>query len=400
MLIETGTLTKQSLLGQVAVVTGAGGGIGFEAARALLWLGARVVIAEIDRRKGKTAAARLNAEWGSDAATFVHTDVGDERSVARLARQAARASGQVDIVINNATLAPLGAVQDVPIKTWDRSYRVNLRGPVLLARAFVPGMRTRNLGVFVCVSSVGMAYMSAYESLKAAQVHLTNTLDAELEGTGVSAFTIGPGFVPTETATSSIPRLAAMMGKTTEELRAILQDHTLSVEAAGAGFAAAVALAERYRGQEISSVQALLDAGIELSSETPASGSIDLTPEQWTELTVLCRRVRTTLDEQSAGWQERNLFERGWMVRTFRQYAGMPAEEWIDTLTRMEALAKARDGVALQALHPPLAGLAGYYAHLYEMARGYVKDPEQRERQLQIVKGWQMDVEQLEKILV
>jgi NAD(P)-dependent dehydrogenase (short-subunit alcohol dehydrogenase family) len=110
MLIETGSLTRQSLAGQVAVVTGAGGGIGFEAARALVWLGAHVVIAEINRHTGREAAARLMKEWGADTVTFVHTDVGDQRSVNGLARQVLHSLGKVDIVLNNATIAPLGAV--------------------------------------------------------------------------------------------------------------------------------------------------------------------------------------------------------------------------------------------------------------------------------------------------
>ncbi len=57
MLISTGSLTRQSLAGQAAVVTGAGGGIGYEAARALIWLGARVVVAEIDSKTGKRRRA-------------------------------------------------------------------------------------------------------------------------------------------------------------------------------------------------------------------------------------------------------------------------------------------------------------------------------------------------------
>jgi NAD(P)-dependent dehydrogenase (short-subunit alcohol dehydrogenase family) len=56
----------------------------------------------------------------------------------------------VDIVLNNATIAPLGAVEDVDIKTWDASYRVNLRKPVLLAHAFIPGM-VPVIGVYLTV---------------------------------------------------------------------------------------------------------------------------------------------------------------------------------------------------------------------------------------------------------
>jgi NAD(P)-dependent dehydrogenase (short-subunit alcohol dehydrogenase family) len=218
MLISTGSLTRQSLAGQAAVVTGAGGGIGYEAARALIWLGARVVVAEIDSKTGKAAAGNLNQEFGPGSALFIQTDVGDERSIRHLYEQAIRGFGKIDIVLNNATVAPLGAIKDLSIQDWDGSYRVNLRGPVLLARAFIPGMIERHKGTFVCVSSTGMAYMAAYESMKAAQVHMASTLSSELEGTGVTAFTIGPGYAPTHTAASSIPKLAKMMGKSADEI--------------------------------------------------------------------------------------------------------------------------------------------------------------------------------------
>jgi NAD(P)-dependent dehydrogenase (short-subunit alcohol dehydrogenase family) len=412
LLIAKGNLTSETLAGHVAVVTGAGGGIGYEAARALLWLGARVVIAEVNREKGQEAARRLNFEFGAGSALFVRTDVGAAGSVRRMARKATRAFGAVDIVVNNATIAPLGAITELPIRVWDASYRVNLRGPVLMARAFVPGMLAKGWGVFACVSSVGQAYMAAYEALKAAQVHMGATLDAELEGTSVAAFTIGPGFVPTATATESIPRLAALMGQPVDELRALLVAHTLSVEAAGAGFAAAVALAERYRGQEISSVQALLDAGIPVPAagdtsavrgepgETPTvRGHAGETPtvrgEVLQEIVELAGRVRATLAEQVAGWQERNLFERQWMIRTFRSDAKMPVEAWLTALAELERAAAASDVAALCAVSAPLDALAHFFRHQYDLAKGYVKDPVERERTLAIVQGWLDEAEQL-----
>ena len=322
-----------------------------------------------------------------------------------MARRAARTFGPVDIVVNNATLAPLGAVKDVPIAIWDASYRVNLRGPVLMARTFVPGMLDQGWGVFVCVSSVGQAYMAAYEAIKAAQVHMGATLDAELEDSGVAVFTIGPGFVPTATAANSIPRLAALMGQPVDELRAILVSHTLSVEAAGAGFAAAVVLAERYRGQEISSVQALVDAGIPVptTEETPAArlvgrNSTSPSPDQedlLQETAALAERVRTTLAEQAAGWKERNIFERQWMIRTFRTDAKMPVEAWLTTLEELERAAAAGDGAAVWASGSRLDALSTFFRHQYELAKGYVKDPVERETTLAIVQGWLDDVERL-----
>jgi NAD(P)-dependent dehydrogenase (short-subunit alcohol dehydrogenase family) len=184
-----------------------------------------------------------------------------------------RRFGKVDAVINNATIAVLGTVKDLPIEKWDASYRVNLRGPVLMAKAFLPDMIRRNHGVFACVSSTGTAYLGGYETFKAAQVHLANTLDAELKGTGVIAFTIGPGLVPTETAKRAVSRLAPLMGMTVEEFFETNKAAVLSVEEAGAGFAASIVFAEKFRGQEISSILALKAADIDFGSKTDLSES-------------------------------------------------------------------------------------------------------------------------------
>ncbi len=117
MIIETGSLDRHSLADKIAVISGAGGGIGYEAARSLLWLGCKVVIAEINRKTSQQAARELNQEFGADGALFVRTDVGNEGSVKSLARLAQKTYGRVDIVPNNATVAPLGAVKDVDVKT-------------------------------------------------------------------------------------------------------------------------------------------------------------------------------------------------------------------------------------------------------------------------------------------
>ncbi len=398
MLISTGKLSQQTLSGKVALVTGAGGGIGYEACRSLLWLGAKTIVAEINRKNGPEFARRLNEEFGPDSAIFIHTDVGDERSIARLAKEAIRHYGKVDIVINNATIASLGAVKDVPIQTWDASYRVNLRGPVLLARAFLAGMIERKYGVFACVSSLGTAYMGAYEAMKAAQVHLGSTLDAELENTGVFAFTIGPGFVPTHTALSAVPQLAAMMGISLDELNAILKEQTISVEAAGAGFAAAVALARQFKGQETASMPALIAAGIEVPKEGRAV-QVTYSQEECEQILDLARKVRSVLAEQSRGWKQRSVFEQQWLIRGFKKTAGMTVEEWLDTLDRVEQASRGRSSEGLAATHAPLEALAAYHAYMYEMGKGYIKDPLEREKNLAIVRGWQEDAQELGRLL-
>ena len=387
-------LSPESLRGETVIVTGAGGGIGYEAARALLWLGANIIIAEINEPYGLRTQETLEAEFGKNRALFVHTDVGDEVSVQNLYNESILHFGKVDAVINNATIAVLGEVKDVPIEEWDRSYRVNLRGPVLMARAFLPDMIKRNHGVFVCVSSKGTAFMGSYETFKAAQLHLGDTLAAELEDTDVIAYTIGPGLIPTETARKAIAQLAPQMGMTVEQFFEMNKGIVLSVEEAGAGFAVSVVLAKRFRGQEISYIQALKAADINFGAAETEEQPAGMSAEKRDQALTLCEAVLVTLTEQSDGWKSRSLFERQWVIRDFKKTAGMSAEEWLETLRQLEQDLR-RGGVS----HPPLEKLAGYYNHLAELAKGYEKDAAKLEENLRHVYRWRDEVEALAKTL-
>ena len=384
-------LKPNALRGETVIITGAGGGIGYEAARSLLWLGANVVIAEINAPNGTQAAEKLAVEFDPERVFFVPTDVGDEASVQSLYRQAMERFGKVDVVLNNATIAVLGMVKDLPIEQWDLSYRVNLRGPVLMARAFLPDMIARKHGAFVCVSSTGTAFLGGYETFKAAQVHLANTLDAELENTGVIAFTIGPGLVPTQTASEAVSQIAPLMGMTVEEFFELNKNVILTPEQAGAGFAVSIVFADKFKGMEISSLQALRSADIQFEASEMGSSSEKPNASQRLQAAEICNRVLSTLQEQSDGWKKRSLFERQWVVRDFKKTAGMSAEEWLAALKRLEDDLRG-DGEIYQ---PPLSKLAGYYNHLAELAKGYEKDAAKLEESLAHVYAWRDDVEEL-----
>lgn len=399
LLISQGTLTRQSLIDQVAIVTGAGGGIGYEAARALVWLGAKVVIAEIDKEKGKSAERKINQEFGAGVCLFIQTDVGDEKSIDTLKKQAERAYGKVDIVINNATLAPLGGVLELPISDWDLSYRVNLRGPVLLARAFIPGMLQRNSGVFMCVSSVGGAYMGAYECAKTGQVELARTLDSELENTGVIPFTLSPGIVPTQTALQGVAGIAARYGKTTEEFFETYREQWVSVEAAGAGMAAAAALAPTFRGLETYSKAGLTAAGIEVPDQSRADQAGSLLPEQLEAAIPLCQEVQATLAGEYQGWLKRPLFERQWMLRDFKQNSGFPAEEAIARLGKLLNGLQQQDWAEIARQKSLPGSIAQYYQHYRTLAESSVKDTQKRIEYLSIIQGWQVSAERLAELL-
>jgi NAD(P)-dependent dehydrogenase (short-subunit alcohol dehydrogenase family) len=395
MIIAQLGLHQDALRGETVIVTGAGSGIGYEAARALLWLGANVVIAEIHQPSGRKAEVTLEQEFGKDRVLFVATDVGEEGSVRNLYNLSVLAFGKVDAVINNATIAVLGRVTEVAIEDWDRSYRVNLRGPVLMARTFLPDMIQRDHGVFACVSSTGTAFLGGYETFKAAQVHLANTLDAELEGTKVNAYTIGPGLVPTETASKAVAQLAPQMGMSVEQFFEMNKGAVLSVEEAGAGFAASVVFARKFRGQEISSIQALKAADINFGSAEVEKASVTIDPAKREQARALCEAVYVTLKEQSDGWKSRSLFERQWVIRDFKKTAGMPIEEW---LLSLQNLKKNLAGMGT-VTSPPLDKLAGYYEHLADLAKGYEKDPARLEESLQHVYGWRDEVRELKKAL-
>jgi NAD(P)-dependent dehydrogenase (short-subunit alcohol dehydrogenase family) len=396
-LITSGSLQPDRLAGNVVIVTGAGTGIGLEAARALLDLEATVVVAEIDEAAGRRAALTLGSGRPEGRLLVIPTDVTDDASVERMVSRVLARFGRIDAVINNATVATAGqTVWETPIADWDASYLVNVRGPVLLARATLPGMIARRRGTFVCVSSTGGPFLAAYESAKSAQVTIANALDQELADSGVVAFTIGPGLVPTATATAAVERLAPRLGLGVEEFWKVNEGVVLSVEAAGAGFAAAVALADRYAGQEVSSTQALVDAGIEVGGPDAAGAPTAVAASG--EAVALSRRVRATLAEQAAGWRERSFFERQWMSRDFKQRAGMPVERWLEALDRLPpALAEGHGGEILT--RQSLERLASFYGHLGDLARGYVRDPAARDDQIRMVARWQEDAARLASLM-
>lgn len=388
--LEQGILSEK-----VAVITGAGGGIGIEAARSLLWLGASVVIAEIDRKRGRNAEKSLAKEFGSDKVKFIRTDIGIESSVRNLSKKVFNLFKKVDILINNATVAPLGSIAETPISAWDKSYKVNLRGPVNLIRAFLPGMLERDDGIIANISSTGTAYMGAYETFKAALVHLTATLEAELEETGICVFTLGPGLVLTETATQAVKTLAPRMGMSLEDFYQINANHILSVEEAGAGYAAAIVEAKQFHGQEISSLQALIAIGYGKNSEQKLNQEIVLSENEREQSLITAKRVLDTFQSQTEGWKERSLFERQWMLRDFKKNAGMPVEIWLDQLNSLVSSLKNNTPIP----ETPLEKLSNYYEHMAELAKGYEKDQQKLAENLKHIYTWRDDVINLIKLL-
>jgi NAD(P)-dependent dehydrogenase (short-subunit alcohol dehydrogenase family) len=186
--------------GQVAVVTGAGSGIGRSTALLLARLGATVHAADLDERAVTAVAAEIEAAGGKGRAHV--TDVSDPASVGDLAERVFAAEGAVDVLHNNAGVGHAGPVEDTTLDEWRRILGVNLMGVVYGIHFFVPRMlrQGRPAHIVNTASMAGLvpvAEMAPYATSKHAVVGLSESLNAELAPRGIHVSAVCPGFVNT-----------------------------------------------------------------------------------------------------------------------------------------------------------------------------------------------------------
>jgi 3-oxoacyl-[acyl-carrier protein] reductase len=189
----------KSLTGKVAIVTGAGRGIGRAIALALGRAGARVALAARSEAELRGVAEEIRG--GDGDALVLPTDVTRDDDMESLVKRTLKEWGSIDILVNNAGWGKTGPVVNSKVEDWDATLKVNLRAPMILTRLVLPSMLEKKAGAIINIGSIsakaGQANTAAYSASKFGILGFTQSLFEEVREYCVKVSVIHPGFVDT-----------------------------------------------------------------------------------------------------------------------------------------------------------------------------------------------------------
>jgi dihydroanticapsin dehydrogenase len=202
------------LKGRVAIVTGAGSGIGRATARQLARGGAHVSVVDRDPLAGQDTVAAIVAEGGG--ATFAQADVSSAADVRALLEETVRAQGGIDVIVNNAGVQYAGDVVDCTEDQWEQVMAVNAKSCFLMAKYGIAHLTARGGGAIVNNASLAAVKaapgLGAYAASKGAIVAFSKTLAAEVAAVRIRVNAICPGWTDTSFNAPSIAHMGGPAG--------------------------------------------------------------------------------------------------------------------------------------------------------------------------------------------
>jgi len=185
--------------GKVVIITGAGSGIGRAAAVAFAGEGAKVAAVDVNEKAVEQTVGAV-AEAGAEALA-IRADVSVAADVERMARETSGRFGRIDVLLNNAGIAPRGTVVDTTEEDWDRVLAVDLKSIFLCSKFVIPVMQRSGGGVIVNIGSMcslhGYANLAAYSAAKGGVLLLTKQMAADFKKDNIRVNCICPGVVLT-----------------------------------------------------------------------------------------------------------------------------------------------------------------------------------------------------------
>src|SRR5881409_38616 len=207
------------LTGQIAIVTGAGRGIGRATALELARLGADIVIAEMDRAGAKRTAEEVGAL--GRRAVAVSTDVTSRADLRAMVDRTKAEFGRIDILVNNAGIYRAATTADVTEEHWDAIMNINAKAVFFASQAVLPTMIAQKRGVIVSLASmagkIGSRANLPYNASKAAVISMTKSLALAHAADGIRVNCVCPGFVDTDMWASVAREQGALLNQSPEE---------------------------------------------------------------------------------------------------------------------------------------------------------------------------------------